>query len=126
MKKLIAAALAATLVWDFNAEAHAAQELVPAGYSYEDRGWVSGFLLRAAMVCRDKYDWRAMARAGVELLAGDMRPMANKYPETVKAWKTHGAELFNGDVMADGVNAACGVASQNLAEARAIIANEPR
>jgi hypothetical protein len=124
MKKLLAAALTASLVSGFNADAHAAPKHAPAGQYYEARAWVSGFLLRASMVCVDKYDWKAMARAGLDLLAGNMRPITNGYPETVKAWGTQGANVFNNGVMTDGIDAACSVARQNVVKARAIIASE--
>jgi hypothetical protein len=96
----------------------------PAGATYEARGVASGFLLRAAMVCREQYDWRAMADAGVRLLAGPMRPITNGYPQTVKAWGAHGAGLFNTGVMTDGVGAACALATKNVATARAVTAGE--
>jgi hypothetical protein len=119
--------IAATLVSGFNADAHAAPKHAPAGQYYESRGWVSGFLLRASMVCGDKYDWKAMARVGMDLLyAGTKGTITNGSPDTVKAWGTQGANLFNNGVMTDGVDAACSVASQNLVKARAIIANELR
>jgi hypothetical protein len=122
MKKLI---LIAALLAGASTQAYAAPKHAPAGQYYEARAWVSGFLIRASMVCSDgKYDWKAMSITGIKLLAGDMRPISNGYPETVKAWLTHGTELFNNGVMTDGVDAACVVARRNVAEARAIIANE--
>jgi hypothetical protein len=100
--------------------AHAAQP--PASAAYRARAQVSGFLLRAAMVCREKYDWRSMAETGVTLLAGPMRPITNGYPATVKAWETQGANLFNNGVMTDGVDAACDEAKWDVIQARTIVA----
>jgi hypothetical protein len=122
LKKLLFAALAVTLVLVFSAAGNTAPKHAPAGQYYEARAWVSGFLLRASMICRDRYDWKAMASVGLDLLAGNMRPITNGYPETVKVWGTQGANLFNNGVMTDGVDAACMVASQNVAKARGMIA----
>jgi hypothetical protein len=96
----------------------------PAGAAYEARAEVSGFLLRAAMVCREQYDWRAMAETGVRLLAGPMRPITNGYPKTVKAWGTQGANLFNTGVMQDGADATCAEAARDVVQARALIARD--
>jgi hypothetical protein len=120
MKKLLL--LAAALVMSCLTMAHAGQS--PTGAAYEARAQVSGFLLRAAMVCREKYDWRSMAETGVALLAGPMRPITNGYPATVKAWGTRGANLFNNGVMTDGVDAACDEARRDVIQARAIIARD--
>jgi hypothetical protein len=121
MKKHLLAG-AAALAISGPAMAHAGQP--PAGAAYEARAQVSGFLLRAAMVCREKYDWRSMAETGVALLAGPMRPITNGYPATVKAWGTQGANLFNNGVMSDGVDAACDEAKRDVIQARAIIARD--
>jgi hypothetical protein len=95
-----------------------------AGATYEARAQVSGFLLRAAMVCREQNDWRAMAETGVRLLAGPMRPITNSYPATVKAWGTEGANLFNTAVMQDGADVACAEAARDVVQARAIVARD--
>ena len=118
MKKYLLAAFAA-LALGGPAMAHE-----PVGVTYEARAQVSGFLLRAAMVCREHYDWRSMADAGVRLLAGPMRPITNGYPQTVKAWGAHGADLFNTGVMQDGADAACAEAAQDVVQAGAIIARD--
>jgi hypothetical protein len=97
----------------------------PASAAYEARAQLSGFLMRAGMVCREQYDWQAMARAGIDLLyRGNMGAITNGYPATVKAWGTQGANLFNNGVMTDGVDAACTVAARDVAKARAIIARD--
>ena len=118
MKKHLLAAVAALAI----SGPAMAQE--PVGLTYEARAQVSGFLLRAAMVCRENYDWRSMAALGVRLLAGPMRPITNSYPATVKAWGTEGANLFNTGVMQDGADAACAEAARDVVQAGAIIARD--
>jgi hypothetical protein len=121
MSRLLLAAVGALAI-SGPAMAHAGQP--PAGAAYEARAQVSGFLLRAAMVCREKYDWRSMAETGVALLAGPMSPITNGYPATVKMWGAQGANLFNKGVMTDGVDAACDEARRDVTQARAIIARD--
>jgi hypothetical protein len=118
MKRYLLAAVAA-LALGGPAMAHE-----PVGLTYQARAQVSGFRLRAAMVCRENYDWRSMAATGVRLLAGPMRPITNSYPATVKAWGTQGANLFNTGVMQDGVDAACNEAARDVAQARGIIGGD--
>jgi hypothetical protein len=77
-KHFFSALAVVSLASGFNSSAHAAPKHAPAGRYHEAHALMGGFLLRASMVCGDKYGWKAMASAGLGLLAGEMRPITQR------------------------------------------------
>jgi hypothetical protein len=87
----------------------AAADAQTAGAYYQSRYHISGFLLRAALVCGG--DYKRTVAAGLDLVSTtELKAVSKAYPDTTQQWMKGGADNFNTGVMTDGLASACAYA----------------
>lgn len=86
-----------------------AQPASTAATFYQARYFLTGYLLRAAVVCEG--DGKRTVDAGFGLLGSpELRAISKAYPKTIEQWMGEGSALFNRVVMNEGIGRACAYA----------------
>jgi hypothetical protein len=116
-KKLLSAiALAAGVIWLQPESLSLAQDK---SVLYESRYMLSGFLLRASVVCQG--DKRHIDVAFSLLDPDELKAFSKAFPTITEQWMKRGADNFNIGVMKDGIPAACSYALTVLGQAAEIV-----
>lgn len=121
---VIRSILSAAILFDFFQIGLAvAQTEREARLRYESRYFLSGLLVRAAMVCRN--DAEQTIEVAFNIVAADeYKSFSEAFPQMTKGWMGNGADALNSDVMKNGMQHACALAADAKRRAIAIVEDD--